>query len=105
MGVPRASMSAICKLRICLLRRLRMLGLVVIGPRRRSSNFRFLGAIPILFSILLVVLLVVGDEIGEGKAIVRCYEIDAVIGAAVVAVEILRAAHHLGEFSRWPQFL
>ena len=57
-------------------------------------------AVPILFAVGFIVLLVVGDEVGKGEPIMAGDEIEARMGAAPIAeVEVAAAGESGGEFS------
>ena len=76
---------------------------VDVGPFGRALDPVVIGeavvvAVAVAFAIGLVVLVAVGDEVVEREAVVRCDEVDAVVGlTAVVAIEVARAGQSRGE--------
>ena len=51
--------------------------------------FVVISSVSVSFPIFLVVLILIADQIFQGVAIVSCHEIDAVVRAPVMAVDVL----------------
>src|SRR5689334_18108448 len=90
MGRPSDISVAARKFLICRLRSRSMAGSSV-GPAVPTAVV--VGAVAVLFAIGLVVLLVVGNEIVERKAVVAGYKIHALLQLAPFVAVNFRAAH------------
>src|SRR5262249_57666338 len=77
----------------------------IVGGTLRSAVPRgvVVGAVPVLLVVSLVMLLVVGDEVGERESVVRRDKVDAGAGPpAALLVQITGAGQSIRQLGRLP---